>query len=388
VDISFVNTLKLRGSFGITGALPTDPYQSFDRLTTVSRYYQGNDVYQFAYGGFVNSNPDLKWEKKQETDIGLDFAMFNNRLTGTIDYFIRKTDDLIFNVTVPSPPALFNNTWKNIGLLDNHGIEFSLNYDVIKSSSSSFSWTTGGQFSSYEVVLTKLDESLKGSYVGATNLGTPGQEATQLTRAVEGEPIGLLYGYKYMGVDANGKYLFADKDGKPVLANANPERGYIGNGLPKFEWGWTNTLRYKNFDLNFFLRGSVGHEMINTFRAFYENPNVATSYNVVNTKYFNPAITDAQIYSSLHVEKATFVKLDNATLGYNVPISKGSKFGSVVRNLRFYASGQNLFVITDYTGVDPEVRYQDGGNVLAPGIDRRETWVYTRTLTFGLNLGF
>jgi iron complex outermembrane receptor protein len=388
VDISFVNTLKLRGSFGITGALPTGPYQSFDRLTNSQRYYTGNDVYQFAYGGFVNSNPDLKWEKKQETDIGLDFAMFNNRLTGTIDYFIRKTDDLIFNVTVASPPALFTNTWKNIGLLDNQGIEVALNYDVIKSSSSSFSWTTGGQFSSYDVFLAKLDESLKGSYVGATNLGTPGQEATQLTRAVEGEPIGLLYGYKYMGVDANGKYLFADKDGKPVLQTANPERGYIGNGLPKFEWGWTNTLRYKNFDLNFFLRGSVGHEMINTFRAFYENPNVATSYNVVNTKYFNPAITDAQIYSSLHVEKATFVKLDNATLGYNVPVSKGTKFGSVVRNMRFYVAGQNLFVITDYTGVDPEVRYQDGGNVLAPGIDRRETWVYTRTLTIGLNVGF
>jgi TonB-dependent starch-binding outer membrane protein SusC len=224
--------------------------------------------------------------------------------------------------------------------------------------------------------------------VGATNLGTPGQEATQLTRAVEGQPIGLLWGYKYMGVDANGKYLFADKDGKPVLANANPERMYIGNGLPKFEWGWTNTFRYKNFDFNFFLRGSVGHQLINTFRAFYENPNVATSYNVINTKYFNPAITDAQIYSSLHVEKASFVKLDNATLGYNVPISKSSKFGSVVRNLRFYLTGQNLFVITDYTGVDPEVRYQDGSNVLAPGIDRRETWVFTRTLTFGLNFGF
>ncbi len=388
IDIPMVNSLKLRGSFGITGALPPFAYLSMDRLSTNSQYYAGNQTFAQAYAGFVNPNADLAWEKKQETDIGLDFVMFNNRLTGTIDYFIRKTDDLIFNVTVPSPPALFNNTWKNIGLLDNHGVEFSLNYDVIKSSSSSFAWTTGGQFSSYDVVLTKLDESLKGSYVGATNLGTPGQEATQLTRAVEGQPIGLLYGYKYMGVDANGKYLFADKDGKPVLANANPERGYIGNGLPKFEWGWTNTLRYKNFDLNFFLRGSVGHELINTFRAFYENPNVATSYNVVSTKYFDPKITDAQIYSSLHVEKATFVKLDNATLGYNVPISKGSKFGSVVRNMRFFASGQNLFVITDYTGVDPEVRYQDGGNVLAPGIDRRETWVYTRTFTFGCNVGF
>lgn len=388
LNIPSVNTLKLRASFGVTGALPTGPYQSFDRLNRVSTYYTGNDVYQFAYGGFVNPNPDLKWEKKIETDIGVDFAAFDNRLNGTIDYFNRKTTDLIFNVTVPSPPALFNNTWKNIGELTNQGIELMLNYDLIKKSGTAFNWTTGVNFSTYDIVLTKLDESLEGSYVGATNLGTPGQEATQLTRAVAGKEIGLLYGYKYMGIDANGKYLFADKDGKPVLADKGAERQYIGNGLPKFEFGWTNTFRYKNFDFNFFLRGSIGHELINTFRAFYENPNVATSYNVVNTKYFNPAITDAQIYSSLHVEKASFAKLDNATLGYTFPIAKTSKFGSMVRSLRAYITGQNLFVITDYTGVDPEVRYTDNGNVLAPGIDRRETWVRTRAFTVGVNVGF
>lgn len=387
-NIPSVNTLKFRASFGVTGALPPNPYLSLDRLSSNGTYYAGNGVYAQAYAGFVNSNPDLKWEKKVETDFGIDFAAFDNRLSGTIDYFIRKTTDLIFNVTVPSPPALFNNTWKNIGELSNKGLEFAINYDVIKSNSSSFGWTAGVNFSSYDIVLTKLDESLKGSYVGATNLGTPGQEATQLTRAVEGEPIGILYGYKYMGLDANGKYLFADKDGKPVLQGANPERQIIGNGLPNFEFGVTNTFHYKNFDLNFFLRGSIGHQLINTFRAFYENPNVATSYNIVNTKYFDPKITDAQIYSSLHVEKASFAKLDNATLGYTWPISKGSKFGSVVRSLRAYLNAQNLFVITDYTGVDPEVRYTDGGNVLAPGIDRRETWVRTRAFTFGVNVGF
>jgi iron complex outermembrane receptor protein len=232
-----------------------------------------------------------------------------------------------------------------------------------------------------------LDESLKGSYVGATNLGTPGQEATQLTRAVEGQPIGILYGYKFLGYDASGKYLFDDGTGKGVTADKNPPRDIIGNGLPDFEWGWTNTFRYGKFDLNFFLRGSVGHQLINTFRAFYENPAVATSYNVINTKYFNPGLKDAQIYSSLHVEKASFAKLDNATIGYTAVMPKSGVLSNF-RNLRIYLTGQNLFVITDYTGVDPEVRYTDGTNVLAPGIDRRETWVFTRQFTFGLNLGF
>ena len=185
-----------------------------------------------------------------------------------------------------------------------------------------------------------------------------------------------------MGVDKDGKYLFSDSSGNPTHDASYLTQ--IGNGLPKFEFGWTNTFRYKNFDLNFFLRGSIGHDLINTFRAFYENPNVATSYNIVNTKYFNPNITDGQIFSSLFVEKASFVKLDNATLGYNFKLSPNG----VLKNLRAYITAQNLFVITDYTGADPEVRYADGTNVLAPGVDRRETWVLTRTFTFGVNVGF
>jgi iron complex outermembrane receptor protein len=127
--------------------------------------------------------------------------------------------------------------------------------------------------------------------------------------------------------------------------------------------------------------------LINTFRAFYENPAVATSYNVINTKYFNPGLKDAQIYSSLHVEKASFAKLDNATIGYTAVLPKSGVWSNF-RSVRLFLTGQNLFVITDYSGVDPEVRYIDGTNVLAPGIDRRETWVYTRSFTFGLNLGF
>ncbi len=241
--------------------------------------------------------------------------------------------------------------------------------------------------------MAELDESLRGQFVGATNLGTPGQEATQLTRAVEGEKIGLLYGYKFMGYDASGKYLFDDGTGKGVTNDMNPPRTVIGNGMPKFEFGWNNTFRYGKFDLNFFLRGSIGHQLINTFRAFYENPAIATSYNVVNTKYFNPNLNDAQIYSSLHVEKASFAKLDNATIGYTATLPSSGMW-STFRSFRIYLTGQNLFTITDYTGVDPEVRYVDPGrgttpaNVLAPGIDRRETWVYTRSFTLGVNLGF
>jgi len=261
----------------------------------------------------------------------------------------------------------------------------TLGYDIVKNKD--FTWNASGNFSTYNTVLKSLDPSLAGSYVGATNLGTPGQESTQITRAVVGQKVGMFWGNVYEGVDKDGKYIFKDLngDGKAETENDN-DKTYIGNGLPKFEWGLANTLKWKNWDFNIFIRGSVGHDIINTNRAFYENPNVATTYNPTNSKYFNPDLTDGQKFSSLFVEKGSFAKIDNATLGYNFKLGQGSW----VRSFRLYLTGQNLWTITKYTGVDPEVRYTDGNppNVLAPGIDRRETWVYTRTFTFGLNLGF
>ena len=181
VNIPIFDALKLRGSFGVTGALPPGPYLSLDRLQTQGTYYAGNGIYNFVYSGVgTNPNPDLKWEKKEELDIGLDFTLLNSRLTGSFDYYNRSTKDLIFNVTVPSPPNLYTTTWKNIGQLDNNGFELTVNYDVFKGEG--LNWTTAANFSRYDIVLTKLDESLKGSYVGATNLGTPGQEADAINK--------------------------------------------------------------------------------------------------------------------------------------------------------------------------------------------------------------
>jgi TonB-linked SusC/RagA family outer membrane protein len=383
-----VSMLKLRASYGVTGALP--PFPGLSQLTfTGQGNYLINGSWIATYGPNQNANPDLKWEKKAETDIGLDFGLFGGRLNGTLDYYVRNTTDLLFNVTVPSPPALFNRAWKNVGDLRSTGYEITLNYDVLRNSKS-LTWTTGINYAHNHVVLTRLDPSA-GSYIGETNLGSPGQEATQITRSFEGEEIGAFYQAVYRGVDKNGKFLHDDGKGNAVLSTATTYKTVIGHGLPDFEIGWTNTFRLKNWDFNFFLRGSFGHDLINTNRAFYENPTVAALYNVVKTKYFNPDLKDAQIFSSLYVEKGDFVKLDNATLGYNFNIR--SKTGNGVKNLRVYLTGRNLFTITGYTGADPEVRYSDKfsitsqPNILAPGIDRRATWVLTRSFTFGLNLG-
>jgi iron complex outermembrane receptor protein len=268
----------------------------------------------------------------------------------------------------------------NIGTLENKGFEFVLGYDVFKEES--FTWNTSLNFSTFNVKLTELNKDLAGTVIGASNLGSPGQEQTQITRAVEGKEIGIIWGPVYVGLDPAGKFLFSDSSGKGVLSDAYKTQ--IGHGLPDFEFGWTNTFSYKNFDFNFFLRGSFGHDLVNTFRAFFENatPSNISSYNVVTTKYFDPAVTSQPAFSSLFVEKASFVKLDNATLGYNFNFKKDG----IIKGLRAFINGQNLFVITDYTGVDPEVRYSYGGNVLAPGVDARDTWVFARTFTLGVNV--
>lgn len=385
IDKPEISTLKLRASYGITGSLP--PYAGLSELTFTGRgNYLINGNWIATYGPNQNANPDLKWERKKEFDLGLDFAFLNNRLTGTFDYYKRKTSDLIFNVTVPSPPALFNKAWQNIGDLSTNGFEIALNYEVFKNKS--LTWTTGLNMAHSHVVLSRLDPSA-GSYIGETNLGSPGQEATTITRSYAGAEVGAFYQAVYRGVDKDGKFLFDDGKGNAVLSGKTTYKTVIGHGLPQYEMGWTNSFTFKNFDFNFFLRGSFGFDLINTNRAFYENPAVASLYNVVKTKYFNPNLKDAQIFSSLYVEKGDFVKLDNATIGYNFQIHKKA---NSLRSVRAFVSGHNLFTITGYTGADPEVRYSDNlttpPNILAPGIDRRGTWVLTRSFTLGVNVGF
>lgn len=382
VDMNQINSLKLRASYGVTGALPPSPYLSLFLYKPTGSFFLYNGTYIPAYEPAQNANPDLKWEQKREFDLGLDFAAFNNRLTGSIDYYERKTSDLLFNATVPVPPYPTNRKWMNIGTLENTGIEVVAAYDVFRGRE--FSWNTSVNFSTFDIKLTKLNKDLAGTVIGASNLGSPGQEQTQITRAVEGESIGMIWGPIYKGVDANGKYLF--DDGKGAAVRSDSYKTKIGNGLPKFELGWTNTFHYRNFDLNFFIRGSFGHDLVNTYRAFFESsaPTVVASYNVVKTKYFNPKVNDAQTFSSLFVEKASFVKVDNATLGYSFKV----KNNTILKGLRAFITAQNPIVITNYTGVDPEVRYSYGNNILAPGVDARDTWVRIRSYTFGVNLKF
>ncbi len=381
VDIPMVDNLKFRASYGVTGSIPGESYLSLSTLVSGGTFfYDGAFVPSFSPAR--NENPDLGWETKAEIDFGLDFAMFDNRLTGTMDYYSRTTTDLIYNATVPVPPNITDRKFLNVGEFTSNGFEFAANFLAVDNGN--FTWTPGVNFSTFNVELTSLsnDEFDFGGEQLISNLGSPGQNNTNLIRIAEGEPFGQIWGLVYDGLNEDGTWRFRDLNGDGTINEADEQ--VIGNGLPDFQIGITNSFTFGNFDFNFLLRGAFGHDLVNTYRAFYELPQLAT-YNVVKTDLYNENLTETTgRYSSLHVENASYIRLDNFTLGYSFKLPENSP----VTKARLYLSGQNLFYITDYTGADPEVRFDDAGDILAPGIDRRNTWARTRTFVFGANISF
>lgn len=392
------DVLKFRVGYGVTGSLPNN-----------SGLAQDLYVYDLADGGTVklsrDANKDLKWEQKSEINLGIDFGI-GGKLSGAIDVYTRDIKDFILERSVPVTEYPSGRRFENAGALKTNGAELSLSYNSVKFGQ--LSWTPGIVLSTYKTTLEKfiIDEQMM------AELGAPGQNSTSMIRVAVGEEIGQIWGPVFAGVqndnpdtDANEKGLpfFADLngDGQVISAPAealNPDADFkqLGRGIPSLEVGWTNALTFKNWDLNAFFRGAFGHSLVNNFRAFYEPIDLGAinSYNRVITDKAVAGLTSAQ-YSSLYVEKADFVKLDNITLGYNFPAAAGK----VVKNFRVYANVQNAFVITNYTGIDPEPVLQDMGgsdnggfvgttpNVLAPGIDRRNSYFTARTFTFGVNIG-
>ena len=397
LNIGSIDNLKLRVSYGITGNRPEDSYLSLLRLGPQGSFYY-NGTFVPGYSPVSNANPNLKWEKTGQFDAGIDFSFFNSKLNGSFDFYTKKTTDLLWEYTVPVPPNLFNQAWMNIGELKSSGLEFTLTYNVIKKSDFSYSVTLTPSYN-----LTNNLVSLSGKFNGADlkyattdlgDMGSPGQNQTPLVRVQEGKPIGQLLTYVYEGIDADGNFIFKDTNGDGKIDAS--DRVITGNGLPKFQIGWGNTLNYRNWDLNVFFRGVFGHDLINSFRSFYEVPNYITSYNLPKTaadmrnaegKLLN---VSSGTLSSLYVEKASFVSLDNMSLGYNFSLPKSSQFSKI----RVYLAGNNLAYITKYKGVDPNVRYKDNEDLgtlnspLVPGVDRRNTWFRTRSITFGANIVF
>ncbi len=389
-----VNLLKARLGYGVTGSIPPQ-VGLFQTTFDVVNGGDGN-----SSSGTSNPqrapNPDLKWEEKAELNFGIEYA--DDRFSGTLDLYTRTIKDFIFEANVDA--ALFNGVdrqFQNGGELKTNGLELTVNYDAVKTDK--LTYNTGLIFSTYK---TTLEKSTQGDQVIA-NLGAPGQNDTNVILVREGEEIGQIWGPVWTGeVDANGTPLLADLNGDGNLVTDqgsaladDADFTALGSGLPDFELGWTNQLTIGKWDVNAFFRGAFGHSLVNAFRVFYE-PRIGSqaSYNFGNSSLASADVKTAQ-FSSHYVEKADFFKLDNLSVGYNFDISN-----DYIKGVRLSLSGQNLFVITNYTGADPEPALQDFGavdngaavgatpNVLAPGIDRRYNYFANTTITLGLNVNF
>ncbi|MFS4416010.1 SusC/RagA family TonB-linked outer membrane protein [Maribacter sp. 2307ULW6-5] len=394
LQLENVNLLKARLGWGVTGSIPPEVGLS-QQIFNVQNGADGQSGASTTQAGGRAANPDLKWEEKSEINLGFEFA--NDRFGATLDFFTRDIRDFIILANVEASEFNgFDRRWENAGTLGVNGVEFSANYDVFRDDN--FKYNTG-------IIVTHnknvLEENAQGNQV-LGNLGSPGQNNTNVILVKEGEEIGQIWGPVWSGqVDAAGTPILSDVNGDGNLVTGqgsaladDADFQVLGTALPDVELGWTNQISYGNWDANVFFRAVLGHSLVNSFRAFYE-PIIGSqaSYNFVNTDLADPSIRTAQ-FSDYYVERADFLRLDNMSVGYTFDMSQSN----YIKGLRVSLAGQNLWTLTNYTGVDPEPALVDGGglgnlqsgrpNVLIPGIERREAYFTNTTVTLGVNINF
>ena len=378
---SIFQSLKPRISYGVTGRSDFNAYQSIATYSGYSAYLIDGQWIN-GYAPSLNANPDLAWEKSKAFNIGLDFVTLNNRLRGSIEYFDRRSEDLLYNYTAPQPPFIYNTILVNVGTTKNTGLEVSLEYDVL--SKSALKWTTGVNWSTGDTKLTKLSsDAYQMAYLDLYR--KPGVGTNEyFFRVEEGGKIGQFYGYEHAGIDENGLLLVYDNDGnaKPA-AQADPSwKRDIGNGAPKHFLSWSNSFRYKNWDLSTLFRGAFGYKIFN-MRKYGMGLIGCGTDNVLRTAYTDDAdvLSSGGIISSYFLENGNYFKLDNVTLGYNYT----PKNRQLVESLRVYVTAKNLFTLTSYKGNDPSIVTSTG---ITPGVDSNSAYPQATQLSLGVTVRF
>jgi TonB-linked SusC/RagA family outer membrane protein len=376
-DVKALDELKLRVGYGTSGNQEgIDPYQSLQLYGASGQYYDNGKWYR-AYQISQNANPDLKWEETSMLNVGLDFSFLNSRISGTFEYYDKRTDDLLYTYQVPVPPYLFNEMLANVGSMSNKGVEFLLSGDIIRKPN--LRWTASLNLAHNKNEITKLSSdkfSTTSIKTGSAWIRGGSDNTTHIVE--EGRPVGTFYGWLCYGLDEEGHYILDDMiDGKAGLTN--DDRTYIGVAQPKLTYGISNNISWKNWELNFFFRGVYGNDVLNFSKMSYATTQWLPGANVLK-QALTLGLNDSPKYSSFYIEKGSFIKLDNASLSYGFNVSKWN----YINRLRVYVTGQNLFTITNYTGLDPEVNMEG----LDPGVEGREYHPKARTISFGVNVSF
>ncbi len=374
-----VQSLKPRFSYGVTGRSDFNAYQSLATYTSNGNYLiDGN--WTTGYRPSNNANPQLGWEKSTSANYGIDFMLWN-RFYGSVEYFDRRSQDLLYNYTAPQPPFVYSTILVNVGTTKNTGVELSLTGDVVVDGP--VKYTTGINYSYGTTKLTKLSNDVyQASYLDLYQ--KPGVGTSEyFFRVQEGGKVGQFYGYEYAGYDSDNNMLVYNADGEKVQASsADPnDKRYIGNGTPSHFLSWNNTIRWNNFDLGIAFRGAFGFEIFN-MRRYGMGLQGSGSDNVLRSAYLKDrdVHTGGGVISSYFLEKGDYFKLDNVTLGYTVPLRS-----KLVENLRLYVSAKNLFTITGYSGNDPSIVTSTG---ITPGVDVNSAYPSATQLSFGVTLRF
>jgi iron complex outermembrane receptor protein len=365
----WLGNLKLRVGYGITGNQEgIGEYKSLPILGVGSEMYYDATSGQWkqSYGPIQNPNADLKWESTEQINIGVDFALLD-RIIGSVEVYQKNTSDLLYTYAVPQPPYLVGTMLANVGDLSNKGIELTLNANLMERSN--FSWDANLTLSSNEQKIEKLsNQAYETDVIRSGSLHGLRGMSNQFSQVIkEGYPVGTFWGYESFGLDEEGQFILGE------------EETDLGNVQPKLNLGFGMNFTYNDFDASFSTYGMFGQKVLNATAMAMNDPNRLPAQNVPDD-FLTSGINGDPAFSDYWIEDASFLRIQTVTLGYTLPVEKLG-----LSNARIYLTGENLFVFTDYSGIDPEVGI---GGLENPGIDRFNYYPKPRTFSFGANISF
>ena len=372
---TFISNLKLRAGYGVTGNQQgLSPQQSLQLVgASGSTYFNGGLITNFAVT--QNNNSDLKWETRYQTNLGVDFGLFEGKLNGTLDVYSATTKNLLFDYTVPQPPYPYGKIAANVGRLRNEGIELSLDSRVIQTNDVTLS--LGGNFSLLRNEVLELSGS-----IGGVELNTDYVSWGYNAYLIKGKPIGTFYILENSGKDgATNEETVADRNNDEVIdqSDRSEDRYFAGSALPKYTYAFTPSLRYKNFDVSMVWRGSGGNKIYNKINKDFSLFENLGKSNLLKSSESLGLFT-SKYGSDLWLEDGDYLRFENLTIGYTIR-SNRLKY---IKSMRFSLTGNNLAVFTKYTGLDPELNVSGGdGSGYDAGMYPR-----TRSISLGLNINF
>ena len=381
------DNLKFRLGYGVSGnALGFGAYTAIATYGA-SGFFDYNGKQWRTLAATKNANPDLKWETTGMFNVGLDYGLLNGRLSGTIEFYNKKTKDLIWNYPVSTNLYPFGDIAANVGEITNQGIEVSIN--AVPVQTKNFTWNTTVTLSHNKNTVNRLSNDK--FEVGVFTQGDPmvaGVSSEGYTqRIIEGEPLGTFFTYEFAGFNDAGKatYYVRDENTGERTGETTEQPGYkdrtiTGCAQPKLNFGWNNTFNYKNWNATVFFTGVFGNDIYNGTRANYMSPEMLAGGKNVLKEFLDNPTTSASLPSDRFIENGSYLRLSTLSLGYTF-----KNFNGWLQNLQLYVTCNNLFTITGYKGLDPEVNM--GG--IDPGIDYRwSVYPHTRTTMVGVKINF